>query len=89
MQDVDEAGDVEGGEDGEDFAQVLGCDLHHLQALGYDVLVSDHDLWMHILSAAIVSLVEEEYAPPSATQSSHSKTTRNHKHQNSSCPSES
>ena len=44
MESVNEAGDVEGGEDGEDFLVVAGCDLGDLETLGYYVLVGYHDL---------------------------------------------
>lgn len=44
VKSVDEAGDVEGWEDGEDFFVVAGCDLGDLETLGDYVLVGYHDL---------------------------------------------
>lgn len=40
---VDDAGDVEEGEHGDDFVVVWGREGDHLEALSDDVLVADHD----------------------------------------------
>jgi hypothetical protein len=57
---VDEAGYVEGGEEGEDFSWERGGrgeDGLHLETLGYDVLVGDHYL-DSLLLALRFSLVD-------------------------------
>lgn len=48
MELVDEAGDVEEGEDGEDLFVVGGRDLADLETLGYYVLVGYHDLLVSV-----------------------------------------
>ena len=45
MKGVDEAGNVERGENGEYFFVVVGCYLLDLEALGYYILVGYHDLF--------------------------------------------